>query len=1745
MNFVEKVVISSQYREEEIFWLNELKGFQSKNYFPYDRKENINSVRFDSIAFKITNDIFYNILKLCNKSDAQLHMILVAGILILLNKYTGSNDILLGSPIYRQDIDAEFINTILPLRSRIKKNMKFKDLLLEVRKSIIEASDNQNYPIELIAQKLNISSYGNGFSLFDIAILLENIHERKYIQHVNLNIIFSFCRKEKYIECVLEYNSLLYFKETIDRISKNLIQLLNRVLNNINFEIDQLNILTEREERKLLVDFNNTKVDFSVDRAIHCYFEEQAEKVPNNIALIFNDNKVSYKVLNERANKLAQLLKEKGVTTESVVGIIMERSIEMIVSMLAVLKSGGAYLPILPDLPEKRILFMLKDSKVKVLLSDSFAIKRLSFTSLQNFESNRNYQVQVSETRKNINYIDKLPRPNRDLINLRKYKNLIGMASVTSCISIQTSRGCPFKCLYCHKIWSKNHVYRSAENIYAEIEYYNKRGVTNFAFIDDCFNLNSNNSRYFLKLIIKNKLKIRLFFPNGLRGDIMTDSFIDLMVEAGTRGINLSLETASPRLQKLLRKNLDLYKFKKVVDYIVTKYPNIILEMATMHGFPTETEEEAMMTLDFIKDIKWLHFPYIHILKIFPNTEMEKFALYHGVSKYDILVSKDRAFHELPETLPFPKSFTRKYQATFINDYFLLKERLINVLPKQMKIFNEKALVQKYNAYLPSKISSIKDIYEFANLDVPEPHRNHISKDDNDYNIFDRNEVPIDNKAYARKRILFLDLSQYFSSRDMLYNVSEQPLGLISLLTYLLERFRYTVDGRIYKSGIDFDSFKELKIIIDEYKPDLIGIRTLTFFKDFFHQTVLLIRQWGINVPIITGGPYASSDYNTILKDKNIDIAVIGEGEYTMSELINEMLKTDFEIPNHLVLNQINGIAFRKNFLPDDNSCDIVLIDQTYESITKQNPSNLGMAENSKKLAYVMYTSGSTGNPKGVMVEHSQVINCIYWMQRFFNLGEKDTILQRTNFSFDPSVWEIFLPLCIGGKVKLITSYESKDAEFLLDIMSENNEISMMYCPSTLLKIMSQILLKKSCTLKMPWLLIGAEPIDMNVVSLFYKYYEGKIVNTYGPTECTINNTYYIVERDDNRSIVPIGKPIDNNKIYILSDRLQLMPFKMPGEICIAGNSVARGYINNLEAMETNFVDNPFAEGKLYRTGDIGRWLDDGNIEIMGRIDDQVNISGHRIEIGEIESTLLSHKNIDECIVITKNNKELKHNLNVCLKCGISSIYPGINVGNDGICDICKNIEYYKNILKRYFKTIDDLEFKIKSLNKDKMSKYDCMLLYGGGRGATYALYHLINKGFNVLTVTYDNGFLGKSILDKIRNITSKLGVDNIVFTHINSKQILKESLKSASTVCRGCFHTSFSLAGEYAYQNDIKVVVGATLSRGQIIENRLFKILKQGITDVSEIEKKINEIQKLTPILDKNIFDYIDIELVGNGTVHDRVKFIDFYRYCDATNEEIIIYLNNQDSCWQNRRISSIYSTNCRLKQIGDFSHIKERGYHYYGSASYWEKRLNHLKVEDIRKDLKCTITHTGYHRFLKRLGFQTDAIFEKREKFLCAYFTSKIKVSTTELKKFLAKKLPDYMIPSFLVRIDEIPLTPDGKVEKRRLPDPEHIKAKDYIAPKNEIEEKIILLWSKALGIEKDRISTDDNFFDLGGDSLIGTQIFLRLQDVFEVKLSLHLLFEYTTIAELAAHLSMIKEDKMIYASCVMNGDREEGKL
>ena len=347
----------------------------------------------------------------------------------------------------------------------------------------------------------------------------------------------------------------------------------------------------------------------------------------------------------------------------------------------------------------------------------------------------------------------------------------------------------------------------------------------------------------------------------------------------------------------------------------------------------------------------------------------------------------------------------------------------------------------------------------------------------------------------------------------------------------------------------------------------------------------------------------------------------------------------------------------RIQYLIKDSQSKILLVqDKTIENldgvkilnlegcnINDYDKSNLKNINKSSDLAYVIYTSGSTGKPKGVMIEHQSLVNRLGWMQKQYTLRQEDVILQKTTYTFDVSVWELFWWGIYGASVCLLGPNHEKEPEKILEAIEKENITVMHFVPSMLsgfLKYIEETDMESRKT-KLRQVFTSGEALQINQVKDFYKYFSDvKLSNLYGPTEATIDVTYYDCENKEYYDAIPIGRAIDNTQIYIIDKSQRLSPIGVAGELCISGDGLARGYLNREGLTKEKFVDNPFADGeKMYKTGDLARWLIDGNIEYLGRIDHQVKIRGYRIELGEIENELLKHERIKEAVVIEGTDK--------------------------------------------------------------------------------------------------------------------------------------------------------------------------------------------------------------------------------------------------------------------------------------------------------------------------------------------------------------------------------------------------------------------------------------------------------------------------------------------------------------------------
>ncbi|MDQ9573144.1 amino acid adenylation domain-containing protein [Serratia marcescens] len=301
------------------------------------------------------------------------------------------------------------------------------------------------------------------------------------------------------------------------------------------------------------------------------------------------------------------------------------------------------------------------------------------------------------------------------------------------------------------------------------------------------------------------------------------------------------------------------------------------------------------------------------------------------------------------------------------------------------------------------------------------------------------------------------------------------------------------------------------------------------------------------------------------------------------------------------------------------------------ETLSAENPAPRAQASH---LAYVIYTSGSTGKPKGAMNEHRGVVNRLVWMQEAYGLTAADTVLQKTPFGFDVSVWEFFWPLMVGARLVMAKPEGHKDPDYLSRAIEQYGVTTLHFVPSMLQSFLADGQAATRCG-QVVRVMCSGEALPAALVAEFYRRLpQAELHNLYGPTEAAVDVTAWHCSREADRVSVPIGRPIANTRIYLLDERGQPVPLGAVGELYIGGVQVARGYLNRPELTAERFLSDPFAPGgRMYRTGDVARYLANGDIEYLGRNDQQVKIRGFRIECGEIEAVLATHPAVREAVV--------------------------------------------------------------------------------------------------------------------------------------------------------------------------------------------------------------------------------------------------------------------------------------------------------------------------------------------------------------------------------------------------------------------------------------------------------------------------------------------------------------------------------
>lgn len=516
-------------------------------------------------------------------------------------------------------------------------------------------------------------------------------------------------------------------------------------------------------------------------------------------------------------------------------------------------------------------------------------------------------------------------------------------------------------------------------------------------------------------------------------------------------------------------------------------------------------------------------------------------------------------------------------------------------------------------------------------------YQNRISKFDMTLEVIERkDQITVEleyNTALFRSEKMESMVKQYL---EILKNVTRDIEIKIDNLEVLLHEERHNILINFNNTETFYDKEKTVHQLFEEQAistPDNValvcGKNVLTYreLNELSNKGARILKNQGVK----------RGDTVAIIMERSMFLLV---GILSVLKAGATYLPIDSKLPEN-----------RINFMLRDSGADVILTDYVTQekliynrnivclsNIKQINEDNSPVYNSSVStdLAYIIYTSGSTGNPKGVMIEHHSIVNFITGICNTIDFESLHSVLSSTTISFDIFVLESILPLLKGLKVILVDDYVQKEPKLLCNLIKESKVDILQMTPSGL-----QLLLNSVSDINFlentRYILIGGEPFPENLLRRIKGVTKARIFNMYGPTESTVWSTVKELTYSD---AINIGRPISNTRIYILSEKGNTQPIGVPGELYIGGASLARGYLNQPELTTQKFISNPFVVGeRIYRTGDFARWVENGEIEFLGRKDHQVKIRGYRIELGEIESLLQKFDMVRETVVVAKKDE--------------------------------------------------------------------------------------------------------------------------------------------------------------------------------------------------------------------------------------------------------------------------------------------------------------------------------------------------------------------------------------------------------------------------------------------------------------------------------------------------------------------------
>ena len=888
------------------------------------------------------------------------------------------------------------------------------------------------------------------------------------------------------------------------------------------------------------------------------------------------------------------------------------------------------------------------------------------------------------------------------------------------------------------------------------------------------------------------------------------------------------------------------------------------------------------------------------------------------------------------------------------------------------------------------------------------------------------------------------------------------------------------------------------------------------------------------------------------------------------------------------------------------NAARVVCLDTAWEAIARENAEAPVPEVRPDDLAYVIYTSGSTGQPKGAMNTHRGICNRLLWMQDAYRLTSADRVLQKTPFSFDVSVWEFFWPLLTGAALVLARPRGHQDSGYLADLIREQGVTTLHFVPPMLAVFLEERDLPARCA-SLRSVICSGEALPYELQERFFATFPGAnpaLHNLYGPTEAAVDVTFWECRRDASDQTVPIGRPIANTQIYLLDKQGEPVPVGVPGELHIGGAGVGSGYVRRPELTRERFVADPFSDdpaARLYKTGDLAAWRDDGVVIYLGRMDHQVKVRGFRIELGEIETVLNAHPAVRESIVVVREDAPGERRLAAYVVPGSSNLAAepadvwqdeweamhaqGIEAASSEQSPIAALLDgmHAQNLREQERECIDQTLARIRALRPSRVLEIGVgtgdFALALAGECARYLATDYAPTAIDYLrTRNVVNLELRCQAADDFSGIAD--GEFDTVVIHSVSQYLpdaayLRGVLAGAVRAVRPGGHVyvgdvqSRALLEAFQCGNQLRLA-SANLPTAElrervrwhlgremelVVDPGFFHALREEVPAISAVEVQLRRGRE--PIeMTKYHYDVV-LHVQGTPSMLAVSEWLDWPAHAHDLEALRARLERERPETFglrgvPNARVRPDTTTLALLsasappqtadevrRQVAEVMAsgpgVDPEDLWQLGETLGYSVAVNWSAEAAGADGCFEAVFHRehGIPEFpvpdaWRQRALQSFTNRPWREPGSVGLFavgsTDKAAPSLVQsLRAYCKERLPDYMVPAAFVELAALPLTPNGKVDRRALPVPDFsTQTPDRAAgtspelPATPLEKHLLALWTEILGTS--HLSTQDNFFECGGDSLLGLRMVNRLRKQIGGNVSLVAVFEAPTVAALS---------------------------